>query len=323
MTDLVAGLRSTGARRLILLSGVVVSGTAVVIATHPDQARAVLSQLTRLPASALAAAFALIMVQLACQSLRLWAVVPRALGLGPGRVAHAWALGEWLNIFTPARTGDALKVVLIRRQPGAGLSGLPSATGAVLADKVVDLAALVLLCGAGGLIGLLWARAETGAFVAATVAALGLGLLVGLRLGGDGFRSRLRTWTTGFAGGFASLRDPVRGPVSLSFSIGAWVVEGCALGLLCAALGFALAPAQILLALVAVNIGTSVPISFANLGVYEASLAAGLSHVGVPLPTALAVATSHHGLQLLALNVGTAGLVLAALAAPLHQRARR
>lgn len=42
MTDLAAGLKSTGARRLILLSMIVVAGTAVVLATlaMPLQQRA-------------------------------------------------------------------------------------------------------------------------------------------------------------------------------------------------------------------------------------------------------------------------------------------
>ena len=42
----------------------------------------------------------------------------------------------------------------------------------------------------------------------------------------------------------------------------------------------------------------------------EAALASGLGYAGVPLPTALAVAASHHGVELLAQNVAVAGLSL-------------
>jgi uncharacterized membrane protein YbhN (UPF0104 family) len=49
-------------------------------------------------------------------------------------------------------------------------------------------------------------------------------------------------------------------------------------------------------------------------GVYEAALASGLRFAGVPLSTALAVAASHHGLQLLAQNVAAGGVSLSAFA---------
>jgi uncharacterized membrane protein YbhN (UPF0104 family) len=290
---------------LILLSAIVAVGTGIVLATHPAQVRAALSQLMRLPVSALAGAFVLVLGQLTFQSLRQWAVVPRDLALGPVRVAHAFVLGEWLNGFAPARTGDALKVVLIRRESGESLGGVRSAIGAVLADKVVDVLSLVLLCAAGGLIGLLWARAQVGVFAASVAAAAVLAVVAAKR--------QRWTWTRDL-GGFSGLRDRPRVLASLAFSLAAGVAEGGALWLLCAGLGVAPAPSEILLALVVLNVGISVPISFANLGVYEAALASGLGYAGVPLPTALAVAASHHGLELLAQNVAAAGLSLSTLA---------
>ena len=57
------------------------------------------------------------------------------------------------------------------------------------------------------------------------------------------------------------------------------------------------------------------------LELYEAAMAAGLSHAGIPLPTALAVAACHHGLELLAANVATGALSLTSLTNPLNQRA--
>jgi uncharacterized membrane protein YbhN (UPF0104 family) len=51
-------------------------------------------------------------------------------------------------------------------------------------------------------------------------------------------------------------------------------------------------------------------VSVANLGVYEAALAFGLSRSGIPLPTAVAIATLHHALQLLGTNLGAAALSL-------------
>jgi hypothetical protein len=67
----------------------------------------------------------------------------------------------------------------------------------------------------------------------------------------------------------------------------------------------------VLLALVIVNLSVSVPVSFANLGVYEAGLAYGLTRVGVPLPVAITLATTHHALELLGISVSAAGYAFA------------
>jgi uncharacterized membrane protein YbhN (UPF0104 family) len=294
---------------LILLSAIVAAGTGIVLVTHPAQVRATLSQLMRLPVSALVGAFALVLGQLTLQSLRQWAVVPRDLALSPIRVAYAFLWGEWLNVLAPARTGDALKVVLIRRESGKSLGGVPSAIGAVLADKVVDGVSLVLLCAAAGSISLLWARTHTRLVAAAVAAAAVLAVVAAMRLR-SGSREKQWTWMRDLRGGFSGLRDGPRVLASLVFGLASWVAEGAALWLLCAGLGVAPTPSEILLALVVLNVGISVPISFANLGVYEAALASGLGHAGVPLPTALAVAASHHGVELLAQNVAVAGLSL-------------
>lgn len=112
------------------------------------------------------------------------------------------------------------------------------------------------------------------------------------------------------ANGLSALKDSVRVLASVSFSIGALIAELLALRLVCGALGFPLSAPQIVLALVILNLGISVPVSLANLGVYEAVLAFGLHQAGVPLPAAVAIATLHHGLELLGTNLGAAGLSL-------------
>jgi len=110
--------------------------------------------------------------------------------------------------------------------------------------------------------------------------------------------------------GLSALADPARTLASVAFSLGAWTAELLAIGVLCSALGFPLSPPQLVLALVVLNVGISVPVSVANLGVYEALLAFGLSRSGLPLSAAVAIATLHHGLELLGVNLGAAGLLL-------------
>ncbi|MFI5214448.1 MAG: lysylphosphatidylglycerol synthase domain-containing protein, partial [Gemmatimonadales bacterium] len=94
-----------------MLSALILAGALVLLLTHQDNTRAVAAQLRRLPATSLAAAFAFVLAQIAFQGLRLWAVFPRRFRVGPGRVLHAFTLGEWLNMFVPARSGDAVKIL--------------------------------------------------------------------------------------------------------------------------------------------------------------------------------------------------------------------
>ena len=289
-----------------------VSAAAVVLVTHPDQAHDVWKTLARVPISSLAGALLLILSQFGFQSFRLWTLIPRDVALSLGRTAYAFAIGEWFNIFTPARAGDALKVLLLNRAAGAPIS-LPKATGAVLADKIVDAGALVLLCAATGLAGLLQAGAEArlpGAWtVAAAVMVLALALL-GIHFARPRWLERLTRRRHELVKGLAALKDPVQLLASTSFSMSAWLAELLALRVLCTALGFPLSVPQLVLALTVLNLGISVPVSIANLGLYEAALAFGLNRAGVPLPSAIAIGALHHALQLVATNLGAAGLSL-------------
>jgi len=125
-------------RRVLLLSISLVAGLAVVLATHRQQARALWGSLTAVPPAALAVVLLLVLCQLAFQAVRLWTILPRGVALPLGQTAHAFALGEWLNIFTPARGGDAFKVVMLSRAASGPAPSLPQATGVLLADKIVD-----------------------------------------------------------------------------------------------------------------------------------------------------------------------------------------
>jgi uncharacterized membrane protein YbhN (UPF0104 family) len=283
------------------------------LAAQEHQWRAVWNNLTGVPVSSLAAALLCVLCQLGFQALRLRAIVPRNVALTLGRAAHAFAVGEWVNVFTPARAGDAVKVVLLNRAAGAQSMSVPTATGAVLADKIVDVSSLVLLFAATGFAGVARAGAQTSLRTPEVL--LGTGGIVALVC--LGVRWARPRWFEGLlrlrrelANGLSALKDPVKVLASVSFSIGAVLAELLALRLLCGALGFPLSAPQIVLALVILNLGISVPVSLANLGVYEAVLAFGLHQSGVPLAAAVAIATLHHGLELLGTNLGAAGLSL-------------
>jgi uncharacterized membrane protein YbhN (UPF0104 family) len=276
---------------------------------HRERAHDVWLSLARMPVTALGGAFLLVLSQLGLQAFRLWTLVPRHAALTLGSTARAFTVGEWVNIFAPARAGDLLKVVLLCRATRGDrpISG-PTAGGAVLADKIVDAASLFGLCVAAGLTGLASLDGRVGFSGprmrgAVAVAAL---IVVGTWLTHRWWRPWLERWRRGLVQGLSVLTRP--GPVvaSVLSSLGAWMAEVVALRVLSSAVGFPQPLARIVVALAALNVGISVPVSAANLGVYEGVLALGLSRWGMPFTTALAIAVVHHALELLATNLGAA-----------------
>jgi uncharacterized membrane protein YbhN (UPF0104 family) len=297
-----------------LFSVVVLAAVVLVALTHPDLTRQFTQNLATLSFAPLATAFLLILAQVGAQAMRFWAIIPRDSAPSPLRAAYIFTVGDWTNIFFPARGGDALKVLLLTR-PGPGQrASLTKATGAMLADKVVDVTTLIILCTLAGLTSLLLVR--TRAALPSPGVILGAGAVLGLLLAWA-----WRSPSSWIAAAKAGLRDVLRGqsalkhpvwfPASMSFSAAARALEISAMGVLCGAMGFPLSAPQLLLALFTVNLSTVVPVSFASLGVYEAGLTYGLTRSGVPLPAAITIATTHHALELLGITLSAAGYTLA------------
>ena len=76
--------------------------------------------------------------------LRVYALMPGETRIGWKSVAEAISYGQLINTFIPARAGDILKVVMFNRGDSENCS-LMTGAGVVLADKVVDVIALLLL----------------------------------------------------------------------------------------------------------------------------------------------------------------------------------
>lgn len=307
---------SASARRptwLFVFSLAVVGGVALLALTHRQETRQFWKDLRGLSPAAVATAFALILGQVTLQALRLWAIIPRESRLRVVRAGYIFAVGDWTNIFVPMRGGDALKVVLMTR-PERGLHmSLPKATGALFADKVVDIGTLVLVSAIAGLLSFLVANARAmlpALWVIGAAVVLVLVLMAIWRSPPRWLAAR-KAGLRDLADGLSALKDPRWCLASVTFSVAARVAEVLALRALCIAAGFPLSPSQTLLALVIVNLSVSVPVSIANLGVYEAGLAYGLTRSGMPLPAGVMIATTHHMLELLGITLSAAGYGLA------------
>src|SRR5512143_1122717 len=145
----------------LVLSVTLVCGLALLLARHQGLGREIGRGLTRFRVAALAAASVLVLAQVGCQSLRFWSAVPSGARLTVVEAAHVFTTGDWTNIFAPARGGDVLKVVLMKRVGDRNID-LPGATGAVLADKIVDVGSLLVWCAVTGSFGRLhWADASS------------------------------------------------------------------------------------------------------------------------------------------------------------------
>jgi len=299
-------------KRLLLVSVAIVCVVVVVLARHQLQARELWTTLSRVPLTTLALALLLCLCQFGCQALRLWVLVPRDVHVTMLRAAHAFAVGQWFNMLAPVRAGEAVKVILVNRNATTPTS-VATATGVLLADKIVETGTLVLLSASLGVARLMRAATEARLPDLRLIAAAGIVLvlaLLGLRFAPRALLEKMTTLRRELVNGMAALKDPVKLLCGLAFSLGTWLAESLALGVLCAALGFPLSLPQIVLALVALNLGIAIQISVANLGVYEGVLALALSGSGVALPAAVAIATLHHALQLLSTTLATAGLSL-------------
>jgi len=304
----------TRSRWLLLFSVAVVGGIVLLAVTHREETREFWQNLSRLSPVAVITAFLLILGQVTFQALRMWAVIPRDTPLSVARIGYIFTVGDWTNIFVPARGGDALKVLLMTRAEGGHRMSLTKATGAMLADKVVDIGTLILLCASTGLMNLLAAktRAMVPVFLM-VIAAAGILVLVlaAIRRGWPLWWAARKAGLRDLGGGLSALKDPRRCVASVSFSVAARLAEVLALRVLCVAVGFPLSLPQVLLALVIVNLSVSVPVSIASLGMYEAGLAYGLTRSGMPLPVAIMIATTHHVLELAGITLSAAGYALA------------
>lgn len=309
----------TRSRWLLLFSGLVVCGAALLAITHPEQMRAFAHTLARLSPLSIALALSLILAQVSAQALRMWAIMPRDTPLSVLRAGYIFTVGDWTNIFVPARGGDALKVVLMTRGETDRRMTLVKAAGAMLADKVVDIGTLILLCAVTGLMGIVLTKTRSAMPPPSVLVAVAVGvglLFIWLRYKPPRWVAARMAGVRELAGGLSSLRNPVWCSASVVCSVAARVTEVLALAVLCQAVGVPLSLPQVFLALVIVNLSVTVPVSVANVGVYEAGLAYGLARAGMPVPFAITVATTHHVLELLGISLSAAGYAFASRLRP-------
>ncbi|NJK47137.1 flippase-like domain-containing protein [Candidatus Gracilibacteria bacterium] len=252
-----------------------------------------------------------VVFQMIFQTHRLWVLFPGDAKLRWTHAARAFSYGQFINTFGPTGAGDLLKVVLTRKHKdrhGRQIEASEASAIVLVADKVADVGSVLLLIG----LALLqtsfqvpevpwnhyFSKLKT-VLLSTIIIFLSFYLLFRL------LRARFKIishWLKGFKVGLQALQEPKRCSGGLLMGVANWISELIALSILCVAQGYSLSYSELLLSLVILNIGISIPISPANIGVYEASLAFALTKSGIPAGESLAIATVHHLCQM----IGTA-----------------
>ncbi len=238
--------------------------------------------------------------------LRYELLIPREVNPGFRRVAYAIGLGHMLNTYFPARAGDVLKCYLLSKGRENPLTLLAS-TGVLIADRIVDVGTLLAMAVIwksydhpmmrqliSGMTFNMGASIGAGAGVAMLVT-IAVGWFFLLRKG----RHRLLEWGSQFRQGMLCLGRPRYVAMGVLVAFLSWSGELMAFQVLAQSQGVTLTFGNAIFVLLALNLAISVPLSFANIGPFEASIALALTTFAMPPSSALAVGTVHHGIQIL------------------------
>ncbi len=298
---------SAGAlRRKIAIALVATALAAASIAmAHGWRVEGLWEHFAAFSVGSVALALAADMLQLLSQAGRLWAVSSAVTHARWPAALRAFAFGQVANLYLPARLGDAVKAGLLGRAAGAGEAPVAfgRAAGAVfVADKLLDAMTVALIVAASAARSVV--RVPSLPTLSGHVLIFGLVLVATLAAALRSWRPRwwaaLGSLARGLVQGAVALANPRSVLAGLSFSMAAWSAEGLALRVLAHAGGQALSFQQCLWVLVLLNVGIAVPVSLANVGTFEASVVLATTSMGVPPMEALALATVHHAVQLIA-----------------------
>ncbi len=256
------------------------------------------------------------LVQVSFQILRLGVVFPAKERPPFFRILNAVTFGQLLNGVAPMRSGDAYKVVALSRSDWKGALPVSAAASFMLAERVAD--NLMLFAAIG------WAESallgqtvdkvrssisENGPVALAVAVVVGIGLFTAFRV----FQKKLaalREKLIAFARHFSKLLVSPSFLVCVVVSLLTWILEAGSMAIMARGIGVDLSISQAISAIFMLNLGLAIPVTVANVGLFEASLAFGLSRFGVDPAVGVAVASLHHINQLVALGSWSAVTVL-------------
>ncbi len=255
----------------------------------------------------IAPAVALYLFALVARTARWQALISSERRIPLRELLPTMAMGRGANNIYPFRTGEIVRVLLLRQRNGvSAAAGLAS----ILVERVFDGLTMVLFLILAAIIGGLpeYLRYSVWAAVAVFGAALALVYAMVLwpapvqrlaewliaRLTPQRFRPRLRDVAGRFIHGFASIRSVLTLTLVLVFSIVVWTAETFSYRLLMNSFGFGVDLHHLLLMSGAANLATALPSGPGNLGTFDAPAILVLTRVGIAENTAISYQTLLH-----------------------------
>jgi uncharacterized membrane protein YbhN (UPF0104 family) len=188
-------------------------------------------------------------------------------------------VGYMGNATLPARGGEVVRIVLMSRRTSAGAGRV---TGTVIAERILDATAFVLMFGAFTLLDV--GGAPLGESAAAIgIAGLGLGavaMMIYLRLRIRGRLQRLGDRLRPFTRPTRTLLNLV-GLGLLVFSAGIAVLDGFVFWLLAQSLTLGISVYEAVALVVLVGFSSMIPAAPGYVGTYDAAIALGLKAIGI------------------------------------------
>lgn len=246
------------------------------------------------------------LIQSALLAVRFWTIFPRRKRPSFGAAARAFAYSQSANVYLPGRAGEVLRVVTLtreaEREPTKSRPSVADATSATILDRVLDIVSflvMALLFGKALLTGAVVAALSWGWLLLAGAAVLALAVFL-VRRFAPRFFGKARAAVREARSAARDLVSVRRFSGGIALGLLSWVAELGTMLLLGWGLGLHITALQMVVSLVVLNLGIAIPVSFANIGAYEAATVIGLTPFGVSVTDAIALGTLHHGIQLLA-----------------------
>jgi uncharacterized membrane protein YbhN (UPF0104 family) len=294
---------------IVLTVLVVAGGVGLASTLHRIDWMVFAGALANVSAVPLAVAFSISTVQVFAQLARFVAILPRE-GRPPLRqLLEVTAVGQLLNYTTPLRAGDAYKLARLSSNGESSGGGLVALTSGLVLERVADVMALLVVTlptvaslHLDGKLSALPARETVPRIAIAVVVVAFAGQVLVRRR--PGLLARFAHDSV------QTLRSPRFGRCFV-VAVAAWILDAATLYWTARSAGSAIAFTTALPCVFLLNVGIAIPVTVGNLGIFEASLAFGLTQYGIGAERALAIATVEHVAKLVGLVVCTALVKLA------------
>ncbi len=251
----------------------------------------------------LALALTVAVAQYLWLALRFFSLLPKA-HVSLLRICRIYSVGQFLNHVIPARAGDVYKIFAVNKASENRKFSTAHVVSALITERF--LASLTLFLLVFLLVDWLVIKVTDMPLLDAAhklMAGIVIVVLAALVLYFVQKKSaRLHRWLRELVTSFTTILNLPRLSVGIGLSFLVWTFEVLSLKFLAAPLQVDLGFGQGMLILLILNIGIAVPLTLANVGIYEAAVVFGLSLWGVETNNAIAIALCHHILQIVALG---------------------